>query len=110
VACGVVSRGAALAHYGVAIGDERATAARRATMRKERKDAARALGQALVGAVRCRCGQPPRALSGRDTSYEAEAYTEGQQVRTASYLISETFCPACWAVVATRISVPEVEA
>jgi N-methylhydantoinase B len=114
VASAVVSREAALAHYGVVINDEKATAARRAAMRRARQDGARAVGQVLDSAVRCRCGKPPRALSGRDTSYEAEAYTENRaenrEVRTASYQIHETFCPACWAVVETRISVPEVEA
>lgn len=107
---GLVSREAASAHYGVVLGDARATEARRATMRKARQDTARAVSQALAAAVRCRCGQPPGSLSARDTKYEAEAYTEDSRVRTASYLISETFCPACWSVVETRISVPEVEA
>lgn len=107
---GVVSKEAAAAHYGVVIGDEKATAAIRATMRKARQDTARAVGQALGNATRCRCAQPPRTLFERETSYEAEVYTENQQVRTASYIIKETFCPACWAVVGTRISVPQVEA
>jgi N-methylhydantoinase B len=107
---GVVSREAAAAHYGVVIGDKAATEARRAALRKVRQETGRAVGQALAVAVRCRCGQPPRSLSARNTKYEAEAYTEEQRVRTSSYLINEIFCPACWAVVETRISVPEVEA
>jgi N-methylhydantoinase B len=107
---GVVSREAAAAHYGVVIGDKAATEARRSALRRVRQETARAVGQALAVAVRCRCGQPSRSVSARNTKYEAEAYTEEQGVRTSSYLINEIFCPACWAVVETRISVPEVEA
>jgi len=107
---GLVSEAAAQKYYGVVVGDEKATGARRAAMRKARHDTAHAIGQALAGAMRCRCGQQLGKLSERDTAYEAEAYTEDQQVRTAAYRISETFCPACWAVLETRISVPQVEA
>jgi N-methylhydantoinase B len=111
---GVVSRESAKTHYGVLLKnfeiDSAATTEQRSAMRRARKDTARAVGAALSQPMRCRCGQALGKVSARDISYEAEAYTEDNQVRTASYAINETFCPACWSVVETRISVPQVEA
>ena len=119
---GVVSRDAAKMHYGVVLKnaaiDAAATTAQRVSMRRARQDTARATGMALGNAPRCRCGQALRAAKGeaelalptRDITYQAEVYTEDQQVRTASYVLNEAFCPACWSVVETRISVPQVEA
>jgi N-methylhydantoinase B len=107
---GVVSRESARLHYGVVVGDAKATASQRATMRQARQDTSRAVASAVAGSRQCRCGKSLGKLSARDISYEAEAYSEGSKVHTASYVINETFCPACWAVLETRISVPQVEA
>ena len=63
-----------------------------------------------ASAMRCRCGQPAGSFRARDVAYQATAFSLERQVHTSAYVINETFCPACWAVVETRISVPEVEA
>ena len=79
-------------------------------MRQARQDTSRAVASAVAGSRQCSCGKSLGKLSARDISYEAEAYSEGNKVHMASYVINETFCPACWAVLETRISVPQVEA
>jgi N-methylhydantoinase B len=116
---GLVSPEAAKTHYGVVLdsknqADVAGTAQQRTTMRRARQDTSRVISNAAVGllgnGMSCRCGQSLGKLSARDITYEAQAYTEKKKVHTASYVIKEAFCPSCWTVVETRISVPQVEA
>ena len=84
-----------------------ATVAERARMRRSRQDSSTSVA---AGAIRCRCGQSAGSLRAREVAYQATAFSLERQVHTSAYVINETICPACWTVVETRISVPEVEA
>jgi N-methylhydantoinase B len=135
---GIVSREQAKARYGIVIGadktavDATATAAERAAIRKARQASSngkqasstakldKAKAAAASGgrtAVRCRCGHYLHAGSGegkaslpaRATRYAADAYTLAEVVHKSPYVINEIFCPACWSVVETQVSVPQVE-
>jgi N-methylhydantoinase B len=124
---GLVSREGARAGYGVVIDtdmsafDSAETLAARNAIRDARQRADRnAPRRSLTpdhiasdqgSSALCRCGKiaVSHGLPARDTAYEAEVFTSGQTVRTSPYVIRESFCPTCWSVVDTRVSVSQVE-
>jgi N-methylhydantoinase B len=110
---GIVSLEAAKAQYGVVIGansavDAVATVAERARIRLSRQHTAGTTTRHSV--ISCRCGQAGSSLRSRDVAFQAEAFSVDRQVHTSAYVIHEIFCPACWSVLETRVSVPRVEA
>jgi N-methylhydantoinase B len=123
---GTVSRALAAQRYGIVIDDDGAvdagaTATARAAIRAERAHAgAGAAPRDAAGAgdtMRvCKCGHQlsgPGAtgqpLPSRSIGYETEAYRVAQKVHLSSYVINEVYCPACWSLVETQVSVPNVE-
>jgi N-methylhydantoinase B len=110
---GIVSLEAAKAHYGVVIGvnstvDAVATVAERTRIRLSRQHTAGTTTSHPV--ISCRCGQAGSSLRSRDIAFQAEAFSLDRQVHTSAYVVNEIFCPACWSVLETRVSVPQVEA
>ncbi len=121
---GAVTRTAAKALYGVVVDeagthiDADRTTSERASQRRARQDAARTGTSASAAHDgRCQCGHLLSSAAGgdkgsipvRETTHQVEAYTLNDVVYHSPYVIRELFCPSCWAVIETQVSLPNVE-
>jgi N-methylhydantoinase B len=118
---GLVSRDEAGSVYGVVVGaagghDPAATEHRRTKIRQSRRDAAAGGksgdGGAAAASIRCQCGHDVGRADGapfRAVTHKAAAFVRNGAVHESPYVVREIFCPSCWSVVATEVSIPQVE-